>query len=242
TVETAKPEEAVITPPLPEPGNVTVNFKDVEIKTVLHYLSEVSGVDIVPSPGVEGNVTMRLRDKPWEIALDIVTRNYGFAYSRERGIIRVMPKGRLQTEEPITEVISLNYIIQGAEGEGTEQNVTQLIEAIKSVIVEKAGERATFLPSANAIVVTATPARVGTIKDMVAKIDKKTPQIMLEAKIIEVTLNKTDEFGIDWNAVIEATGAARPTTIPFQNDGILKFLPGEQRRYYPTATTGIDAA
>ena len=52
-----------------------------------------------------------------EIALDIVTRNYGFAYSRERGIIRVMPKARLQTEEPITEVIPLNYIIQGAEGE-----------------------------------------------------------------------------------------------------------------------------
>jgi type IV pilus secretin PilQ/predicted competence protein len=230
----AEPAESVVTPPLPKPGNVTVNFKDVDIKTVLHYLSEVSGVDIVPSPGVEGNVTMRLRDKPWEVALDIVTRNYGFAYSREKDIIRVMPKGRLQTEEPITEVIPLNYVIQDTEG--TEQNVSQLIEAIKSVIVEKAGEKATFLPSANAIVVTAIPARVGTIKTMVAQIDKKTPQIMLEAKVIEVTLDRNDQFGVDWNTVITASGAKRPTTLPFMNNGLLRGINGEwQRRFYPTS-------
>jgi type IV pilus assembly protein PilQ len=203
--------ETEVKPPLPKPGNVTVNFKEVEIKTVLHYLSEVSGVDIVPSPGVEGTVTMRLRDKPWERALDIVTRNYGFAYSRDGNIIRVIPKGKLQTEEPITEVIPLNYIIQDT-GEDTDQNITQLMEAVNSVLMAKAGEKATFLPTANAIVITAIPARVSTIKDMIGMIDKKTPQIMLEARVIEVTLDRNDQFGIDWNAVITAAGARRPTT------------------------------
>ncbi|MBU1083805.1 MAG: hypothetical protein ABIG55_00395 [Candidatus Omnitrophota bacterium] len=224
---------------LPSSGNISVNFKDVDIKTVLHYLSEISGVDIVPSPGVEGAVTMRLRDKPWVVALDIVTRNYGYVYSRddEEGIIRVMPKDVLQTEEPVTVVIPLNYMVQEGSSE-KDQSIKQLLDAINSVIVSVAGEKATFLASANAIVVTAIPARISSIKDMVGRIDKKTPQIMLEAKVIEVTLDKTDEFGVDWNAVVSAAGARRPVTFPFSNNGIFKWLPGTQREFYPEINRG----
>ncbi|MBL7072277.1 MAG: hypothetical protein ISS33_00700 [Candidatus Omnitrophica bacterium] len=248
TFSAPEPIKSDVSASLPKQGNVTVNFKDVEIQTVLRYLSEVSGVDIVPSPGVEGTVTMRLRDKPWEVALDIVTRNYNYAYSRddEKGIIRVMPKSSLQEEEPVTVVIPLNYIIQNTEDimslssdddeVGTDRNISQLMKAVNSVISPKIGERATFLPNVNSIVVTAIPARVGIIKEMLAKIDKKTPQIMLDAKVIEVTLDKDDQFGIDWNAVVSATGASRPTTLPFRNDGSLNFLPSKQTNYYPATT------
>jgi len=248
TFNTPEPIKTEVSASLPKSGNVTVNFRDVDIQTVLHYLSEVSGVDIVSSPGVEGMVTMRLRDKPWEVALDIVLRNYNYAYSRddEKGIIRVMPKSSLQEEEPVTAVIPLNYIIQSTKDTatlnsdddelGADRNISQLMRAINSVISSKIGERATFLPNINAIVVTAIPARVGIIKEMLTKIDKKTPQIMLDAKVIEVTLDKNDQFGIDWNAVVSAAGARRPTTLPFRNDGSLNFLPSKQNNYYPATT------
>ena len=94
SVAAIDPAEGAFDASMPSQGNVTVNFKDVDILTVLHYLSEVSGVDIIPSPGVKADVTMRLRDKPWEVALDIVTRNYGYIYSREEDIIRVIPKSQ----------------------------------------------------------------------------------------------------------------------------------------------------
>jgi len=248
TLNAPEPIKSDVSALLPKAGNVTVNFRDVDIQTVLHYLSEVSGVDIVPSPGVEGAVTMRLRDKPWEVALDIVTRNYNYAYSRddEKGIIRVMPKSSLQEEEPVTVVIPLNYVIQSTEDMmslnsddaevGSDRNISQLMKAVNSVISSEIGERATFLPNINAIVVTAIPARVGIIKEMLTKIDKKTPQIMLDAKVIEVTLDRDDQFGIDWNAVISAAGARRPTTLPFRNDGNLNFLPSKQNNYYPATT------
>lgn len=231
---------------LPEPGNVTVNFKDVDIKTVLHYLSEVSGVDIVPSPGVDALVTMRLRDKPWEIALDIVTRNYGYAYSSddEQGIIRVMPRGSLQMEEPITEVIVLNNLIREIElskeasgeevtVEETQESITQLMTAINSMLNIQLGERATYISSINSVIVTAIPGKISEIKNMVALVDKKPPQIILDVKVVEITLTEDERFGIDWNTVITAAGARRPTTFPFRNDGILPFLPGNQRDYYP---------
>ncbi len=232
---------------LPGPGNVSVNFKNVDILTILHYLSEVSGVDIVPSPGVEAEVTMRLRDKPWETALDIVTRNYGYVHSREGDIIRVIPKEQLQTEELVTEVIPLDHIIRDIElirredtdGDEvgirtTEESLQQLLGAINSMLDAGRGETATYVSGANAIVVTAVPARINEVKEMIAKIDTKTPQIMLDAKIIEITLTDDERFGIDWNTVISAAGARRPITLPFTNTGVLGFLPGEQARFYPT--------
>lgn len=251
TQATSAPPE-VLTPG----DNITVNFKEVDIRTVLHYLSEISGVDIIPTAEVTGSVTMRLRDKPWEVVLDVVTRTFDYAYSRDGDIIRVMPKDKLHTESPVTEVIPLNYIIQDAgategkeeedegkdEGRDKDQNISQLLKAIGGIIVKASGEKATFLPSANAIVVTAIPSRISSIKKMISKLDVKTPQIMLEAKIIEVTLDKNDQFGIDWNTVVAATGARRPITFPFTNSGLLSFLPIDvQRKYFPVTTSSVES-
>ena len=105
--------------PYVKPGNVTVNFKDADIRAVFRYLSEVSGVDIVPTPDVTGSVTLALNDKPWEVALDIIVKNYGFAYEREGGIIRVVTLTSLKLEELSTEVIPLNY----ATAEKTQEAV-----------------------------------------------------------------------------------------------------------------------
>ncbi|MFH1305877.1 MAG: hypothetical protein ABIH74_05715 [Candidatus Omnitrophota bacterium] len=233
--------------PLPASGNVTVNFKDVDIMTVLHYLSEVSGVDIIPSPGVEGMVTMRLRNKPWETALDIVTRNSGYVYLRDdkQDIIRVMPKTQLQGEEPVTEVIPINHIMREVElTKGTtsgeditvaekEESIIQLMAAVNSIIDIEKGEKATFVQSANAIVVTAIPARIIEVKNMIARIDKKTPQILLDTKIIEIELEDDERFGVDWTAIISASMAKRPTTFPFERSGVFGFLPGGQRKFFP---------
>lgn len=238
---------------MPSPGCVTVNFKEVDISTVLNYLSEVSGVDIIPSPGVDAKVTMRLRDKPWETALDIVTRNYGYVYSREGEVIRVIPKGQIGMEEAITEVISLNNLIReielnkaassgGSGGAGAvtvqlkEQSINQLMSAISSILDPKRGEKATYVSSVNSIIVTAIPTKINEIKKMVEKIDRRTPQIVLDAKVVEITLGDTEKFGVDWNAVIKAAGAKRPITFPFTNTGDLNFLPSQQRNYYPSAT------
>ncbi|MFH1799011.1 MAG: hypothetical protein ABH844_06750 [Candidatus Omnitrophota bacterium] len=240
-----------LTPPLPlveeltSGGNITVNFKEVDIRTVLHYLSEVGGVDIIPTEEITGSVTMRLRNKPWEVVLDVVTRTFDYAYSREGDIIRIMPKDKLHMEAPITEVIALNYIIQNADNStssenvgGMDKNITQLMEATAAILDAGIGEKATFLPNANAVVVTAIPTRISSIKKMISKLDVKTPQIMLEAKIIEITLDRNDQFGVDWNAVVSASGARMPHTVPFGNTGNDRFL----QNYFPQNSTDTGKA
>jgi len=205
-----------------KPGNVTVNFKDADIRAVLNYLSEVSGVDIVPSPDVSGPVTLKLTDKPWNVALDIIVKNYGFAYEREGNIIRVVTLDSLKLEELSTEVVQLNYT-----GAADAQ------EAVKDMLTDRG--KLTYDERINAIIITDLATNIYKIKKVIKALDRKTPQIMIEAKIIETVLGDEERLGINWNLVISASGAKRPTTLPFEawstgwlGDTMRSFLPVPQ--------------
>ncbi len=215
--------------PYVKPGHVTVNFKDADVRAVLNYLSEVSGIDIVPSPEVTGPITLKLTNKPWELALNVIVKNYGYAYEREKDIIRVVTLSSLKLEELSTEVIFLNY----ADAEETQ-------EGIKDMLTERG--KLTYDPRINALVVTDLATNIYKIKHVIGALDRKTPQIMIEAKIIETTLDRTERLGIDWNMVIAVSGARRPTTIPFvafQSDWGLssKVVP----KFFPVGTTGTSS-
>ncbi|MCK4851944.1 MAG: type II secretion system protein GspD, partial [Candidatus Omnitrophica bacterium] len=128
----------------------------------------------------------------------------------------------------------------GGEGgvmvEKKQQGIDQVMSAVRTILDPGRGEKATFVSSANAIVITAIPATVTSIKEMLSKVDRRPPQILLEAKIIEIILDDDEQLGIDWNLIISAAGARRPVTFPFTNTGLLSFLPGEQAGFFPSYT------
>ena len=222
--KTAAPEPAPAQQPEAaasvEPGNVTVNFKGADIKTVLSYISEVAGVDIVPAPDVSGTIDLKLTNKPWKTALDIIVRNYGFAYEREGDIIRVVTISKLKQEELRTQAFTLNY-----------SKSKDVVAAIKDI----AGERGKVMydDRTNTVLVTDIPTNIYKIGQIIARLDKRTEQVLIEARIIETTLGDDERLGIDWNVKITASGAKRPTTIPFDylgkgNDYLNQFLPLSQ--------------
>ena len=208
------------------PGYVSINFKGADIRAVLNYLSDVGGVDIVPSPDVSGPISLKLTNKHWQTALDIVVRNYGFAYERDGDVIRVVTVDSLKMEELSTEVLDLNYA-----------NATEIMESIKDMLTER-GKVSTDSRT-NVLVITDVPANIYKIKKILHKLDKKTPQIMIEARIIETELSKDERMGIDWNLQIGVSGSRRPMTLPFNS-----FLPdwglqsGTMIQYFPVGTTG----
>ncbi|MBL7158819.1 MAG: hypothetical protein ISS91_04860 [Candidatus Omnitrophica bacterium] len=212
-----------------KPGHVTVNFKGADITAVLEYLSEVSGVDIVPSPDVRGPVTLKLTDKPWDVALELIVKNYGYAYERDRDIIRVVTVSSLKMEELNTEVIPLNYA-----------TAEQIRESVTDILTDRG--KLTFDTRTNSIIVTDLPTNIYKMKQIVAKIDKRTPQIMIEAKIIETVLDNDERLGIDWNLVIAAHGAKRPTTLPFEQWGGINALGQDfNMAYLPQAQVAVGA-
>ena len=205
-------------------GYVTVNFKEADIKAVLNYLSEVGGVDIVPSPDVTGTVTLKLTDKPWEIALDIIVKNYGYAYEREGNIIRVVTVDSLKLAELSTEVIHLNY----ATAEETQAVVSDMLTGRGKI---------TYDARTNTLLVTDLPTNTYKVKRVIELLDRKTPQVMIEARILETLLENDEKMGIDWTLKIAALGAKRPTTMPFANEAWRDILPRGLERFFPYGQT-----
>ena len=193
----AQEEQATI-----EPGNVTVNFKGADVRTVLSYISEVSGVDIIAAPDVKGIIDLKLTNKPWKIALDIITRNYGFAYEREGDIIRVVTLDKLKQEEVVTQTFALNY--------GKAKDV---VGAIKKIVGTKG--KVKYDERTNTIIVTDIPTNVYKIGQIIEKLDKETDQVLIEARVIETVLSDDEKLGIDWNIKFAVSGAKRPITAPF---------------------------
>ena len=197
---TAQPGEEVS-----KPGNVTLVFKDADIRTVLHTLSYKSGVNIVASSDVEGTVSIRLIDVPWDVALDVILRNHGLAVERVGNIMRVITLASVAEEELQNEVFILNY----AKAE-------EVAAAIEATITSRG--RIKFDQRTNTLIVTDIPTNLYKVRTVVERLDKRTPQVSIEARIIEARLGKEDELGIDWNVQVAAEGSAIPTTFPFAKD------------------------
>lgn len=188
-----------------EPGNITIDFKDADIKTVLRVLSEKSGVNIVAGKGIEGFITIRLANVNWERALDIICKSYGYAFEREGNIIRVTTVENLKQEELTTEVFALNYA-----------KASEVAESIKEMLTERGKDKIKYDERTNVLIVTDIPTNLYKIRQVVERLDKKTPQVLIETRIIETTLSDEENLGIDWSLKLRATGASRPTTIPFK--------------------------
>jgi type IV pilus assembly protein PilQ len=151
-------------------------------------------------------VTIRLTDVPWEKALDVILRTYGYAYEREGNIIRVTTTANLANEELVTEVFSLNYA-----------NAKDVPLAIEEMLSDRG--KVKFDERANLVIVTDIAPNVYKIRQVIEKLDMRTQQVNIEAKMIETTLDKDDKLGINWTTQITATGASRPITAPFDRKG-----------------------
>ncbi len=198
----AEAEAEAQSPPYMEAGNVTVNFKGADVRIVLAYISEVAGIDIVTAPDVKGAIDLKLTNKPWKVALDIITRNYGFAYEMEGDIIRVVTLDKLKQEEVVTQAFSLNY-----------GKAKDIINAVEDVV----GERGNVMYDSrtNMVIVTDIPTNVYKIGGIIRRLDRETDQVLIEARVLETILGDDERLGIDWNIKISASGAKRPITAPF---------------------------
>lgn len=206
---------------LEKPGHVTIDFKNAEIESVLRVLATKSGVNIVAGKDVAGLITIRLVDVPWETALNVILRTYGFAYERDGNIIRVTTIDNLAREELTTEVFALNY----ARAEGVSVSVVEMLTERGKI---KFDERT------NLIIVTDIPTNIYKVGQVIKNLDSQTPQVEIELKVIETSANRAENLGIDWTTSIVASGSKRPTTVPFSNWS-------SRGRMYPEPTSSAES-
>ena len=191
-------------------GMVSVDFKDADIRQVLRIISLKSGVDIVAGADVEGLVTIKLTNVPWAQALNIILRTYGFTYAREGNIVRVMTLKALEAEALSTRVFPLDYA-----------KAKEVPDVIKEMLSDRG--RVKFDERTNTIIVTDISANLFQIQKVVERLDQRTPQVLVETKIVETNLQKEENLGIEWthSLSLSQTASTLPSSFPFPADGTL---------------------
>lgn len=174
---------------------LSLNFQNVEVRAVLQVIADFTGLNIITSDTVNGNLTLRLKDVPWDQALDIVMQAKGLDMRKNGSVMWIAPKDELLTKEKL-ELEQRSHI---AELEPVRTETFQLnyqkAEAFKSVFGVEGGKNSILSKRGSAMVdvrtnklfVTDIPSRLEEIRKLIAITDIPTRQVLIEARIVEAS-------------------------------------------------------
>jgi len=166
---------------------ISLNYKNGDLQNILRLIARVSGINLVAGPEVRGTVTIELRDVHWERALTLILSANGYTYVRDGNILRVVSADQVEKEPLSIIIIPINY----AKAIELLPVLTPLLTASRGKI--ESDERV------NALIITDIPAKLGQIEKVVQRLDQPTPQVLIEAKFIEITVGDVDSEGVDWS-------------------------------------------
>ncbi|UNK50907.1 type IV pilus secretin PilQ family protein [Lysobacter sp. S4-A87] len=206
---------------------VTFNFQDIPVRTVLQLIAEESGLNVVASDTVTGNITLRLMNVPWDQALDIVLQAKGLDKRRSGNVVWVAPQPEIAKYEQdkedariaidsrvdlVTEYVQINY-----------HNATQIYKALTEAKGIGGGgtgggssgnnQDSGFLSSrgrlvaderTNTLMISDIPKKITQMKELIHVIDRPVDQVLIEARVVIAT----DTFARDLGAKFGISGAS----------------------------------
>jgi len=182
---------------------LSLNFQNIEVRALLQVIADFTNFNVVTSDSVTGNVTLRLKDVPWDQALDIIMQAKGLGLRKSGNVIWIAPKDELAAKEKLdleskvqiaalepvrTQSFQLNYtkaeeVAKGLTGQSAGGTTsTRLLSARGSVISET---------RTNQLFVSDIPSKLEEIQALITKIDIPVRQVLIEARIVEAD----DKFG-----------------------------------------------
>ena len=194
---------------------LSLNFQDIEVRAVLQLIADFTGLNMVTSDSVKGNLTLRLKNVPWDQALDIVLKTKGLAMRRSGNVIMVAPSEEIAAREKLE-----------LEAKKSIETLEPLLSAIIQVNYAKAGEIASILKAkgtgvmsdrgtntvdqrTNSIIVVDTKDRLESVRKMVAQLDIPVRQVMIESRIVIADDNFAKDLGVRFGF----TGVHNETTL-----------------------------
>ncbi len=191
-----------------------MDFKDADLTNVFRIIAEVSNLNIITSDDVKGKVSLRLVNVPWDQALDIVLRSKSLGASQEGNVLRIAPLSSLRKEEQDrfdaqkqVEQSRQEALNRAAEVKATQEAVFDTIPVSYSkasellVKIKPLASKFGKLDSddrTNVLIIRDLPQNIVEVKALVATLDTATPQVLIEARIVEVDTTFTRELGVQW--------------------------------------------
>jgi type IV pilus assembly protein PilQ len=191
---------------------LSLNFQDIEIRSVLQLIADFTDLNLVASDTVAGRITLRLKNVPWDQALEIIMKTKGLDKRLVGNVLMIAPAAELQAREQLelesrqqmselaplrTEFIEVKYanaseifgLFQGSGEEGAGEGV---ISPRGSVIVDE---------RTNSIIITETTDRINEFREVLDRLDVPVRQVLIEARIVTATSSFGESLGVRWGAL-----------------------------------------
>lgn len=180
-----------------------LQFQSADIRSVLTFLADYGGVNVVVAPEVQGNVTIKLHDVLWRDAMNIIGNTYNLAIVDETsGYIRVLTNDSYRKETSEKEkhdaeqrqLVALETKIVKISNSTSDD----IVSAVKSLLTDRG--KATSDKRSNAIIIQEVPANMQKVLDYIADLDKPAKQIKISAQLVEISSDGLEELGVKWTA------------------------------------------
>lgn len=199
---------------------IDIELQDAPIKDVLLLFSDIGRVNIIAGPEVDGTITMKLSAVPWDQALDIILRSLTLGMVQEGNVIRVSTQNALE-EERRKAIEEANAAVQLKALETrliplSYATVAEMLPKVQSVL----SSRGSVTPDSrtNTLIVMDVAENIALAESLVRQLDSQTPQVLIEARIVEARTNWLRQLGIQWGFdFIASPGTGNPTGLLFPN-------------------------
>lgn len=210
---------------------LSLNFQDVEVRSVLKVLADFIGVNLVASDAVQGKVTLRLHDVPWEQALDLVLRSKGLGRRQEGSVLLVAPLAELaahasqaraaQAPQPLVrELLTVSHARAG-----------DIVHLFQAMAQDDEPGSITVDERTNTIVARQPTARLADLRQLLTRLDVPVRQVMIEARIVEANVDYEKSLGVRWGGAVQVGGGLRASGLaadgqPFVDLGVDRVTSG----------------
>jgi len=202
---------------------VSLDFSGADLRSVLRTFAEISGLNIVIDPTIQGTVDVSLRDVPWDQALDIILRANRLGYSVDGTIVRIAPLTVLAEEESQRRKLSDEQALAGELRVMTRALSYARAEDLKALLTATAlSQRGSIQTDArtNTMIINDLPERLERAAGLLTTLDVPQPQVEIEARIVQTNRSFAQSLGVKWG-LSGAANSALGNTVPlaFPNNG-----------------------
>ncbi len=196
---------------------LSLNFQDIDVRSVLQLIADFTDLNLVASDTVQGNITLRLQNVPWDQALDLVLKTKGLDKRKIGNVLLVAPadeiaareRQELESQKQIAaleplrrELIQVNY--------AKASDIAKLFQSVTSVTGTEApaDERGSITVDdrTNSIIAYQTQTNLDELRRIVAQLDVAVRQVMIEARIVEAAVDFSKELGVSWKGLTTGVG------------------------------------
>ena len=194
-----------------EGERLSLNFQDIEVRAVLQLLADFTGLNMVVSDTVAGRITLRLKNVPWDQAMDIILKTKGLSMRRNDNVVLVAPteeiaareKLELESQQQIEELAPLrSELIQVNYAKAAE--LSELLKSQENKLLSERGS-VTIDERTNTLLVQDTAAKLSEIRELVSNLDIPVRQVMIESRIVIANNDFARDLGVKLGATAFGT-------------------------------------